>query len=142
MQHRSWLEAHLSSGWGQLWKFGVVGVLTFGINFASFALLYGRVHLPYALAATLAYAITVACHFSLNKFFTFSARQQAFGRNLPRYGLMLVVNYLITILAQWTTVEELHLTPYFGVVLATVGTAISSFFIMKYFVFRHRLAGT
>jgi putative flippase GtrA len=132
--------AYVASGWSEIWKFGMVGIATFGINFGAFSIFYGVLQHQYAIAASLAYAVTVVCHFLLNRFFTFGAGGQALSHNAPRYGLMLLLNYLITLLAQWFTVEVLRLSPYLGVVVATIGTAVTSFFLMKHFVFRQRLA--
>ena len=120
---------------GELCRFGLVGIVTFGINFLSFSLFFGLLHLDYRVAVSLAYVVTVCCHFLFNKTFTFGATKQRLRHNVPRYVLMLGLNYVITIVASWLTVEVVGASPYFGVVAATAGTAFSSFFVMKYLVF-------
>ena len=119
----------------ELCRFGIVGVVTFVINFLTFSLVFGRLHWDYRVAVSLAYVITVCCHFLLNKSFTFNATSYRLRRSAPRYGLMLGLNYLITVIAAWITVDVAGLSPYLGVVAATMGTATSSFIVMKYFVF-------
>ena len=122
-----------------LFRFGIVGMMTFLINIGSFRVFFDTFKLPYLGAASLAYFVTVFCHFLANKFFTFSAHGQSMSHNLPRYLAMLLINYLITILSSWVVVELVRASPYWGVVVATVGTAISSYTLMKYFVFTHNM---
>jgi putative flippase GtrA len=128
------------TNFGELCRFGLVGIATFGVNFLSFSVFFGLLHLDYRVAISLAYVFTVCCHFLLNKTFTFGATEQRLRHNAPRYVLMLGFNYVITITASWLTVEVLGASPYFGVVASTAGTALSSYFVMKYFVFRESTA--
>lgn len=119
----------------QLAKFIFVGFLTFGINFGIFHLFYALAQLDYRVSVSLAYVITVVCHFSLHRFFTFDAAAQQFVHNVGKYLGMLGLNYLITLSVAWFVVAVLRLSPYWGVVAATAVTACTSFFVLKYFVF-------
>lgn len=119
----------------QLAKFVFVGVLTFGINFSMFHLFYGVGEIDYRISVSLAYVITVVCHFSLHRFFTFEAAGQELVHNVGKYLAMLGLNYGITITTAWFVVEVLGLSPYLGVVASTAATACTSFLVMKYFVF-------
>ena len=65
--------AYVVAHFGELCRFGVVGIVTFGINFFAFSLFFGLLHTDYRVAVSLAYVITICCHFPLNKFFTFDA---------------------------------------------------------------------
>jgi putative flippase GtrA len=120
---------------GEIGKFIIVGITTMLINIFSVYALYGVLREDYREAVTISYIITVCFHFFLNKFFTFDAAAQKLRRNTPRYGMMLLLNYFITIVASWLTVGIIGSSPYVGVVAATGGSALMSFFIMKYFVF-------
>src|SRR5687768_1861896 len=100
----------------QLAKFVCVGFLTFGINFGIFHLFYGLAKLDYRVSVSIAYVITVVCHFSLHRFFTFSAGEQQLVHNVGKYLGMLGLNYLITISMAWFVVAVLGLSPYWGVV--------------------------
>jgi putative flippase GtrA len=124
----------------ELWRFGLVGILTFGVNFLSFSLFFALLHAGYQLAVSLAYVVTLCFHFLLNKIFTFGAATQKFHRNLLRYAAMLGLNYVIVIAASWITVEVVGASPYWTAVTSTAGTALSSFFVMKYFVFGARVS--
>jgi len=131
----AWLD-YLREHRGQIVRFVIVGVLTFILYFSLFRFLYGSAGFDYKVAISLAYIVTVLCHFLLNRFFTFNARQRSLGLHAGRYGLMLVLNYVITLFVMWTVVEIIRISPYFGAVVSTAVTAASSFFVMKHFVFR------
>jgi putative flippase GtrA len=120
----------------QIAKFISVGFLTFGINFSTFHVFFGVCNWNYRLAVSLAYIITVVSHFSLNRIFTFNANQQPFVHNLRRYLYMIAINYAITLSIMGLVVDLAGLSPYLGVVASTAATASSSFFLMKYFVFK------
>lgn len=119
----------------QLVRFGIVGVATFALNFFLVWLFYGRVGLGYQLAVTYAYFITVVAHFTLNRSFTYGIAGGSAIPDTAKYGMMLLINYLITLSVATVTVELLRLTPYYGIVFATLATAFSSFLLMKHFVF-------
>lgn len=119
----------------QLAKFIFVGLLTFGVNFLTFHLFYGVGKVDYRISVSIAYAITVICHFTLHRFFTFDAAEQQLVHNVGKYLAMLGLNYMITIATAWFVVEILGLSPYLGVIASTGATACTSFFVMKYFVF-------
>lgn len=119
----------------QLAKFIFVGLLTFGVNFLMFHVFYGLVQLDYRVSVSLAYVITVICHFLLHRFFTFDAAEQQLAHNVGRYLAMLGLNYALTIATAWFVVEVLGLSPYWVVIASTAVTACTSFFVMKYFVF-------
>ena len=120
----------------QLAKFVTVGFVTFGINFSFFHLFYGLFRWDYRIAVSLAYVITVISHFSLHRLFTFGAAEQQFVHNAGKYLLMLAVNYGITLAMVAFVVEIVALSPYIGVIASTAATASTSFFVMKYFVFK------
>lgn len=120
----------------QLAKFLVVGLVTFGINFSFFHLFYGLIHWNYRIAVSLAYVITVISHFWLHRLFTFSAAEQQIIHNAGKYLLMLAVNYGTTLSIVVLLVEVVKLSPYIGVIASTAATASTSFFVMKYFVFK------
>jgi putative flippase GtrA len=119
----------------QLARFVFVGFLTFGINISCFHFFYGLLAFDYKVAVSIAYAVTVISHFLLHRFFTFAAADQALIHHTWRYLLMLGLNYVLSIAVVCATVEIAKIAPYFGVVASTAVTAVTSFFVMKYFVF-------
>lgn len=120
----------------QIVKFISVGILTFGIYFLTFHVFFGVCSWNYRLAVSLAYIITVVSHFWMNRIFTFNANEQQIVNNLGRYLFMLAINYAITLTIMGLVVDLAGLSPYLGIVASTATTASSSFFLMKYFVFK------
>lgn len=133
----SYLKAHKL----EIGKFIAVGLVIFGINFASFHFSYNYIQLAYSQAASIAYIIAVVSHFFLHRTFTFGAVGQQIIPNLWKYALMLLMNYLILLTMMWFIVEVTHHSPYLGIIAATMMTAFVSFFMMKLFVFQFSTAG-
>ena len=127
--------SYISNHKWQLIRFGIVGVATFVLNFSLVFLFYGKVSLDYRIAVTCAYVITLGVHFLLNRSFTYRRVDGGVGPDTVKYGILLIANYLITLSITSATVELLGLTPYFGIVLSALATAVSSFLLMKHFVF-------
>ena len=123
----------------KLFRFVVVGVITFLINNFLFWVFQSKFHFFYEVSITFAFFLTVAFHFSLNRFFTYSLRSEgARFFAIPKYLIMLVINYLITLSVVFLTVNFLGLSAYFGIFFSTVSTAFSSFLIMNHYVFSKR----
>lgn len=118
-------------------RFVLVGIITFAINNLFFWIFNSYFKFNYQVSITFSYFLTVASHFLLNHFFTYGgqADKEIFSA-LPRYLSMLALNYLITFSIVSLTVELLGLSPYFGIIFSTAGTAVSSFLLMNHFVFR------
>ena len=83
--------------WGQVFRFGVVGVVTFALNYSLVWVFYGLFKMYYGTAVTLAYIITVFTHFLLNRVFTYQSAGSAILSHMGKYGRMLIVNYLLTL---------------------------------------------
>lgn len=120
---------------GELVRFAVVGTATLLVNVLAVSIFYGLLRDDYRIAISLSYIVTVCCHFTLNKMFTFGAAEHKLIRSAPRYGMMLVLNYLITLTCSWLSVGIIGTSPYVAVIASTCGTAVSSFYVMKYYVF-------
>ncbi len=82
---------------GAFARFLLVGALSVGVDTGSLIVLHELAGLPLAVATTLAFLLTLAVNFSLNMGFVFGVRGRLAGR-LVRYGVLVVVNYLLTLL--------------------------------------------
>lgn len=133
------LQRYVITHRAQLIKFIIVGFTAFGIYFASFHFIYGMLKLDYKIATSVGYVLAVLTHFSLHRFFTFKAHEQAMTNNVWRYVLMLVFNYLMTLTIVWAAVNIIQTTPYVGLVMSTAVGAAINFFILKHFVFYSRV---
>jgi putative flippase GtrA len=119
----------------QLVRFIIVGLVAFLLYFILIYIFYGKFALDYRMAATYAYFITVIVHFTLNRKFTYNQKSNSIFPDSAKYCIMLTANYLITLAVTTGTVELLMLTPYHGAIISSFATALSSFLLMKYFVF-------
>ena len=119
----------------QLLRFGTVGLVTFAINLSMVWVFYGKAKIDYRISVSFAYILTVVAHFFLNRSFTFRQESDNTVFDVAKYGIMLILNYVITLIVNTLTVELLGLTPYFGIIFSTFFTALSSFLLMKHFVF-------
>jgi putative flippase GtrA len=129
--------SYLKNNQSYIIRFILVGFVTFAINNLFFLFFNGYLQFNYQLSITFSYFLTVASHFCLNNFFTFSGQvEKVILGAVPRYLLMLGLNYLITLSVVASTVEFIGLSPYFGIVFSSAATAISSFLVMNHFVFR------
>jgi hypothetical protein len=117
-------------------KFVGVGLFTFFFNNFLFYCFYSVLGLEYRLAITLAYWLIVIMHFYLNRNFTFSSlKGRTIGAAVPRYAILLMINYCISLLSAFLVVEILHISPFYAIPIATFFTASTSFIAMNHFVF-------
>lgn len=129
------LIAYFSQNSALIARFGFVGIITFALNYFLVWLLYGVAALDYRIAISIAYIVAVVAHFLLNRAFTYRVQVSSILSQVSNYTGMLIFNYFITIIVTMCTVELYGLAPYWGVVFATIANAVSSFIVMKYFVF-------
>jgi putative flippase GtrA len=118
--------------------FLAVGGISAVINFASFAVLWNVLNINYQIAVSIAFILSVLFHFSANRAVTFRAHQHKLRHQLPKYVVMLAINYSITLLIVHVTVETFHLSPYLGLVIA-VGTTMNLGYLMLRFWIFHQL---
>lgn len=127
----SYLDAFFFTGI----RFVMIGLITFGINNGLFLLSFGYFRIDYNYSVSFSYFVSVACHFYLNKNIAFQANEVRTSLALPRYLVLLFLNYIITLICMYLIVEVFHLSPYFGIPASTVLTLFTSFFMMNHFVF-------
>ena len=103
-----------------------------------FSLIYFFVDLlkfHYSVGITCAYAMAVAIHFLLNRSFTFSASKGPVLAQLLKYLVLLVINYITTILTVSLFVEVLISSAYLGACVGIVLTTLSGYIASKYWIF-------
>ena len=117
-------------------KFGIVGGLTAVLYFSLFALFWRILELHYQIAISLAYFISVTFYFLANRKFTFQSTGNT-SRQLPRYGLLLLINYFVTLIVMHITVELFSFLPYFGIVASVGITFIINYQVSKRWIFKN-----
>lgn len=118
--------------------YSVVGGVSALVNFGCFSLFYGGFKLHYEVAVTLSYILSVLTHFNGNRHVTFKKHTHALLPQLKRYVVMLLVNYLITLLIMHITVAFFHFSPYIGVISAIAFTVWVGFLMAKFWVFKKK----
>lgn len=116
--------------------FLLVGSLTAGIYLSLFIFLSKIFHGNYQIAVSLSYIVSAIVHFSANRKFTFKKRTTLLSQQLPRYLILLGINYLMTLAFMHITVEMFSLTPFLGLVLTIGANCMLSFFISKFWIFQ------
>lgn len=116
--------------------FLLVGTLTAFVYFALFALFWNGLHIHYNAAVSISYISAVVFHFTANRYVTFKSQHQPLAKQLYRYSLMTLFNYLMTIAIVYFIVERCLLSPYLGI-LISIGVTVNAGFIMsRYWVFQ------
>ncbi|EKN5912845.1 TPA: GtrA family protein [Yersinia enterocolitica] len=118
-------------------KFSLVGGMTMLIYFFFIWLIKSFLGLSYIIAVSVAYFISVLFHFLASKYFTFSMPTLDYGHNIiVRYLLLLLLNYLITVLVVSFCVDKLHFSPYISVCISAVFTIFTGYLLGRYWVFK------
>jgi putative flippase GtrA len=80
-------------------RYLVVGGSTFAIDFTLLFILHGKLGVRLAIATSLAYWISIAYNFMLNRTWTFSARDKSnLHKHLGSYLILLGFNYTFTVI--------------------------------------------
>jgi putative flippase GtrA len=113
-----------------------VGAASAVVNFGSFYAAYHLLAIDYQVAASIAYALSVAAHFLGNHLVTFRSAGTEVLPRLKKYAVMLAINYVVTLLTITFCVSVLGLSPYLGVVIAIAATVTTGYLISQKWVFK------
>jgi putative flippase GtrA len=115
--------------------FLTVGATAAFINFSAFSIFWKWFHFDYRISITIAFVLSVVFHFTANRCFTFKSRGMNFSSQFPRYLTMILVNYLIAMAIMHVMVENMHLSPYYGILAAISVTVGISYVLSRFWVF-------
>jgi putative flippase GtrA len=118
-------------------KFLVVGVVSFGVDFALLVILYRALAVQLNVATTIAFLMGLLINFTMNKYWTFgvpsgvgqSARQAAL------YGVLVVINLLFTNVFI-SSLAFAHLGPELSKPLATGVVMVTNYIVYQKIIFR------
>jgi putative flippase GtrA len=113
-----------------------VGAFSAFVNFSVFTLCWKIFNFPYQYAVSIAYVLSVICHFTGNRQITFKSQGTGIFFQVIKYLTMVLTNYLITVTVVHFVVENLHFSPYIGIICAIATTVWTGFFMSKLWVFR------
>lgn len=116
--------------------FLLVGSLTAGTYLSLFVIFSKVFHGNYQLAVSVSYVLSITLHFSANRKFTFKKQTSLLSKQLPRYLVLLIANYFITLSFMHVAIEVFHSTPFIGLVLTIGATCMLSYLISKFWIFQ------
>lgn len=117
-------------------KFGVVGAATAAIYFLILAFHLEVLRFSYTLSVSVAYIVSVVFQFIANRLFTFGTEKRSVLTQLPRYLVLLFINYLLTILIVRFVVDKIGWTAYHGVLVAVPFIMITGYSLSKFWVYK------
>jgi putative flippase GtrA len=116
-------------------RYLLVGGSTFTIDFGLLFILHGKVHLHLAVATSMAYWVSIAYNFLLNRSWTFSAHDKSdLRRHLSTYMVLLSFNYLFTVV--FVDVASHKINYLFAKALAVAIQMSWTYFVYKHYIFR------
>lgn len=115
--------------------FLTVGATAAFINLVAFTLFWKMVHFDYSISISIAFVLSVAFHFTANRYFTFKSQATRVSSQFPRYAAMVLANYAITMVIMHLVVENLHFSPWLGIFISIATTVGISYSLSRYWVF-------
>lgn len=119
-----------------LFFFLLTGFLTAVVYFSLFAIMWNLLHINYKFSLTVSYWGGLCFHFLMNRHVTFRSYHNI-GRQGIKYLIMALINYVIALLITITVVNNLHFSPYAGVLISIFITVITGYFLSRFWVFKH-----
>jgi putative flippase GtrA len=120
--------------WPSFLRYACVGGIVFFIDVGTFQLLIlAQLYRP--LATTIAYAIAVTSHFTLNKFFNFKNFDRSTWRQLRTYLVVVFFCWAITVIVIETSVSWLGIVPLIAKLMAIAINIPTGFLANRYFTF-------
>lgn len=123
----------------RFFQFAVVGGLAAGVQFASLGLLKGWT--PPRLAYTISYALSVATHYSLNRFWALRSHRRDTLRQFLEYLGTVAIGYAISFSCFNLFFGVCHIGIMGSTAFAIPPSTGIVFLLLNYRVFHHRGAG-
>ncbi|SEG73944.1 GtrA family protein [Paenibacillus sp. UNC499MF] len=118
-----------------LMKFGLVGLLNTGVDFAAFLLLTAA-GVPYLTGQIIAYLLGVLNSYMLNRSWTFRSRKGGSTREIAKFFLINLISLAVSaVLLQWAY-SALGLPLITGKLAATFASSWINYAGSRYWVFR------
>jgi putative flippase GtrA len=118
-------------------RFGVVGVGSLAVDYGLLLVQFRLLHVPLAVATTIAYFIGLLVNFSLNKVWTFNAPSgiKHSTRQAVQYAILVLVNVL-SINAIIVGLAEVSFPPEITKLIATAVLMTFNYFVYKQVIFK------
>ncbi|HEY0455677.1 MAG TPA: GtrA family protein [Verrucomicrobiae bacterium] len=118
----------------KLIRFGLTGGVVFCVD-VLLVWAFSRWFAP-TVAVTLAYALAVALHFCLNKWWVFGSFERAMGREIWRYLIVVFACWACTISIVQIVMAWIYPNVVIAKILAVPPSTLLGYLLMRSFVFR------
>jgi len=117
-------------------SFLTVGGLTAILYFSLFSFFFEFMTWAYPKAISISYIFALLFHFNANRYFTFKGHGHSVLPHAIKYLCMIGLNYVVTLGITYIVVENMHLSPYFGLVISIAVTMNIGYFLSRYWIYR------
>jgi putative flippase GtrA len=115
-------------------RYLLVGGSTFVLDFGTLVLLHGVFSFGIAASTSVAYWLSIIYNFTLNRYWTFDAREKdSLQRHITTYFMLLVVNYLFAV--TFVSFASDHINYIFAKAIAVIIQMIWTYPIYKKVIF-------
>ncbi len=108
------------------------GATTALIQLSLMALFLEAMHLPYLIAATIAFCVAIVYNFLFQKYITFKNRSKDFLKQSLTFVINSAINYVLNLAILYIVVEYLHIHPLAGQAIAIILIATYNYFIYQW----------
>lgn len=116
-------------------SYAIIGFTTAGLYFSGFVFFFRLCNLQYVIAISLAYLISLGFNFTANRCITFSKHKKQWHLQFAKYLCVAFFNYLVSLITVHIVVENFHLSPYFGTIMAIGITVMSGYLFSKNWIY-------
>lgn len=120
----------------QVISFLTVGLLTAVIYFSLFTMTWKWLQIDYKVAVSISYISAAIFQFISNRNVTFKSREENIIYQLSKFIVLLIINYILTLIIVIGLVNKLSVYPYFAILISIGVTVISGFLLSKLWVFK------
>jgi putative flippase GtrA len=132
-------EKKLGTRLFKLLRYLISGGTAAAVNFATLFVLVQFLHVHYLSASILAFVVSIAVSFAMQKFWTFRDKlTHDIHMQFSRYVVVISSSLLINTVLVYLMVEKLYIWYMFAQVTATIVVAVINFFAYRHFVFEER----
>lgn len=134
------IEAKMGARVSKLIRYLISGGTAALINWSALLLLVQIGHMYYLYASVLAFVVSIAVSFTMQKFWTFNDNLvHDIYMQFTRYLIIIFLSLLLNTVLVYLLVEKMDMWYLLAQIIATAIIAITNFFWYRYFVFRDRV---
>jgi putative flippase GtrA len=124
-----------------LLRFLAVGFCAFGVEYATFYILYAELAWHLYIANSLSFILGMITSFSLNRMWTFISHKD-YSKKVPHqlsyYAALAIINFILTnVIVE--TLASISLSPKIGKLIAMITTSLWNYVLYKFIIFSYKV---